>query len=138
MKVILAGPIDFWWNENWESPAHLAYKAWRDDVCRMLVEAGHCVYRPHEAIKGAWDEAMQAINDTAIRTTDVFVYMTPPNVPAYGTAAEREVAEICGKDIRWAPPGVLDNIADLIVRLDDPYGDVARKSYTKENDGTEN
>jgi hypothetical protein len=133
MKIMLAGPIDYWWNENWNSPAHQDYKGWREWLNAKFVEAGHCVYRPHEAIKGAWDETMQAINDVAIKTCDVFIYMTPPDVPAYGTAAEKNVAEICGKDVRWAPPWDTSRITDLIVPLDDPYGDVQRKSYTKEN-----
>ena len=131
MKIFLAGPIDFWWNENWGTPRHETYKAWRKDVNQMFVEAGHLVYRPHEAIKGAWDESFQAINDLAIELCDVFVHLTPQGVPAYGTNAEKAVAESYGKRVAWAPPGNTDEIADLITRLPDPYGDVNRKSYTK-------
>jgi hypothetical protein len=137
MKVFLAGPIDYWWNENWDTPAHKFYKKWRDEINRSLVEAGHCVYRPHEAIKGAWDESMQEINNTALRVCDVVVYLTPKDVPAYGTAAEVEQARIMGKPTYWAPPGYFYNIEALIVPLDDPYGDVQRKSYTKENNELE-
>lgn len=130
MKVFLAGPIDYWWNENWETPAHIEYLDWRKQINQWLVEAGHCVYRPHEAIKGAWDESFQAVNDTAIRLSDVFIYLTPRNVPAYGTAAERDFASTIGKPVLWAPPGDTSQIDDLIVPLDDPYGSVNRKSYT--------
>lgn len=132
MKVFLAGPIDYWWNENWESPAHIEYVEWRKTVNKMLVEAGHLVYRPHEAIKGAWDESMQAVNDLAISLCDVFVYLTPPNVPAYGTEAERKQAEARGLEVLHAPPGSAFEIRNLIVPLDDPYGNVQRKSYTKD------
>lgn len=132
MIIFLAGPIDYWWNENWHRPAHLDYMKWRQCVNDSLVEAGHLVYRPHEAIKGAWDERMQAVNDKALELCDVFVYLTPPGVPAYGTQAEHNVAHAYGKRIEWAPPWDISNIGDLIVRLDDPYGDVHRKSYTKE------
>ena len=132
MKIFLAGPIDFWWHENWDTPAHLAYKHWRHKVNHLLVEAGHCVYRPHEAIKGAWDESMQEINNAALRTCDIVIYLTPPEVPAYGTAAEIEYARILGKQVFWAPPGDTRRIEHLIVPLDDPYGEVYRKAYGKE------
>lgn len=131
MKVFLAGPIDFWWNENWETPAHIEYMEWRDSVKTRFVEAGHVVYLPHQAIKGAWDESMQVINDTAIKVCDIFVYMTPRGVPAYGTAKEKEFAEIIGKRVFWAPPGDSRTIDPFLDPLDDPYGDVNRKSYTK-------
>lgn len=131
MKVFLAGPIDYWWNENWESAEHIAYLEWRKKVNRLLVEAGHLVYRPHEAIKGAWDESFQAVNDLAIELCDVFVYLTPEGVPAFGTEAEKNVAKGLGKEILWAPPGDTRLISGLIKPLDDPYGDVNRKSYSK-------
>lgn len=130
MKVFLAGPIDYWWNENWKTSQHVAYTEWRREVNDLLVEAGHCVYRPHEAIKGAWDENMQAVNDLAIDLCDVFIYLTPHGIPAYGTAAECKRAKDAGKRICWAPPGDATEIWDLVIPLDDPYGDVNRKSYT--------
>lgn len=131
MKVFLAGPIDYWWNENWETPEHIAYMEWRDHIRVRLVEAGHCVYLPHQAIKGAWDESMQAINDLAIEICDAFVYLTPPGVPAYGTEAETKHARALGKRVGHAPPGSHWQIDDLLFRLDDPYGKVHRKSYAK-------
>jgi hypothetical protein len=81
---MLVGPIDFWWNENWDTPQHRTYKGWRNKVNRRLVEAGHLVYRPHEAFKGAWNERAQAVNDAAISIADCLVNLTPPGVPAYG------------------------------------------------------
>lgn len=132
MKVFLAGPIDYWWNENWETPAHIAYMEWRTYIHKRLVEAGHVVYSPHNAIKGAWDEAMQAINDTAIHVCDVLIYLTPYGIPAHGTDDEVVVARLLGKQVYHAPPTNHWQIDHLIVPLDDPYGDVHRKSYTKE------
>lgn len=131
MFIVLVGPIDYWWNENWETPEHLNYKNWRDHVNRLLVEAGHLVYRPHEAMKGAWVEKAQKINDTAILMADCLVNLCPPGVPAYGTKAECELAYQHGIPVIPAPPCDLTHATHLIKPLDDPYGDVHRKSYTK-------
>jgi hypothetical protein len=133
VKVFLAGPIDYWWNENWETPAHLQYLSWRKFVNQALVEAGHLVYRPHEAIKGAWDESMQAVNDLAIEICDIFVYLTPVGVPAYGTEAEKNTARRLGKQVLWAPPGDLEQVKNLVVPLDNPYSNVYRKAYQQGN-----
>ncbi len=130
--VFLAGPIDYWWNENWQSEAHLAYIAHRGQINASLVEAGQTVIRPHEMIKGRWNEKCQWLNWIGILLCDVFIYMTPPGVPAYGTAAETRVARLLRKDVRHVPPGNLGVISDLTQRLDDPYADVHRKSYTRE------
>lgn len=132
MIVFLAGPVDFWWNENWNSPQHLGYKMWRKDINDALINAGHLVYRPHESFKGAWVEKAQEVNNCALRLCDCVIYLTPPIVPAYGTKAEVELAEMMGKPTYWAPPGDTSKIEHLIIPLDDPYGDVNRKSYTKE------
>lgn len=132
MKIFIAGPVEHWWAENWHTPEHYAYIEWRNKVSAMLVESGHLVFRPHEAIKGAWDESMQAVNDHALYLVDVVIVLTPPGVPAYGTAAETALARGWGKQVRKAPPGDTSDIRDLINILDDPYGDVYRKSYTKE------
>ncbi len=128
--VMLVGPIDYWWNENWHSPAHETYIAWRNELNQKLVEAGHLVYRPHEAFKGAWNELAQVVNNAAIAAADVLIDMNP-GVPAYGTAAELAFARNMSKDIRTAPPGDFSQIEDLVVKLDDPYGDVFRKSYSR-------
>lgn len=128
--IMLVGPIDYWWNENWNSPKHEAYMAWRNELNKALVEAGHLVYRPHEAFKGAWNELAQIVNNAAIASADVLIDMNP-GVPAYGTEAELTLARNMRKDIRLAPPGDYSNVQDLIVPLEDPYGNVQRKTYTR-------
>lgn len=131
MLVFLAGPIDYWWNENYHTHAHYKYLLWKEQVARALVEAGHLVYRPDQAFKGAWVEKAQGVNDFALGLVDSVVYLTPPGVPAYGTDAEVIVAGDMGKPVYHAPPGNTKEIAHLLYTLDDPYGDVHRKSYTK-------
>lgn len=132
MIVMLVGPIDFWWNENWKTPEHQAYMVWRRNVNDQLVEAGHLVYRPHEAFKGAWDERAQIVNDEAIARADLLINLTPPGVPAHGTTVEIMTAMMLGVPVYDAPPGDYTQIAEFLVPLDDPYGDVNRKSYSKE------
>lgn len=135
MFIVMVGPIDYWWSENWETPQHLAYMDWRNDINKKLVEAGHLVYRPWEAFKGAWNEVAQVVNDAAIDRCDAMVNLCPSGVPAYGTATEVERFKHAPGQ-HWgnyfeAPPGDYSQIEDLIVPLDDPYSDVNRKSYTK-------
>lgn len=129
MIIFVAGPIDFWWSENWETEEHLDYMNWRDMVKTFLVEAGHLVYLPHQAFKGAWDEKAQVVNDAALAICDVFIYLTPPGVPAFGTDAEKALAVSIGKPVLHAPPADLSEIYHLTHPLDDPYGAVHRKSY---------
>ncbi len=129
---MLVGPIDVWWNENWDTRQHRVYKRWRNTVNRRLVEAGHLVYRPHEAFKGAWKEHAQAVNDAAVSIADCLVNLTPPGVPAYGTADEIALAKNLKVAVYDAPPGDLRQIRALIVPLDDPYGAVHRKTYRRD------
>jgi hypothetical protein len=129
--VMLVGPIDYWWNEHWMTAEHRMYMSWRNSISQQLVEAGHLVYRPHEAFKGAWSEKAQRVNDEAIRAADILINLTPPGIPAYGTAAEITFASYIDRPILDAPPGDYTQIAHLLVPLADPYGDVHRKSYTK-------
>ncbi len=131
MKIFLAGPVDYWWNENWESPQHIQYMKWRDYISKLMVEAGHLVYHPHRAWKGAWDESAQAVNDAALDVCDEFVYLTPLDVPAYGTMAEKIKFQSSGKPCHHAPPGSTEQIKHLIQRLDNPYSSVYRKSYSE-------
>ena len=128
--IMLVGPIDYWWNENWHSEKHETYMAWRNELNQKLVEAGHLVYRPHEAFKGAWNEFAQIVNNAAIAAADVLIDMNP-GVPAYGTEAELVIARNMQKRILQAPPGDYSKIADLVEPLADPYGTVTRKTYTK-------
>jgi hypothetical protein len=138
MIVIIVGPIDYWWNENWETPKHLAYMDWREHISKSLVEAGHLVIRPWMAMKGAWDERAQVVNDAGIDIADVMINVRPPGVPAFGTEKEVErfllpkaVMRRCGVEGYFeAPPGDYTQIEHLIKPLDDPYSDVHRKSYT--------
>lgn len=107
--AFLAGPIKHWWSlsaADWGTGAHLAYTTWRDAVEVALVRTGAvATYSPHKAIRGAWHEGLQAINDAAIRAADVVLDLTPPGVPAVGTAAERTVADAAGVPVLAAPPG---------------------------------
>lgn len=137
--VMVVGPIDYWWNENWESEAHQSYKAWRNRVCRSLVEAGHLVYRPHEAFKGAWSEDAQIVNNAAISCSHLLLDIRPPGVPAYGTDAEVAFAKNMGIPVFACPPGTELRLFRVLVPgpvwlfdpLEDPYGNVHRKSYSK-------
>ena len=68
--ITLVGPIKIWWSQ-WDSPLHKKYTEWRDAVRVALVKAGCAVYSPHRAIQGSWNEKLQAINDTAIRSSAI-------------------------------------------------------------------
>lgn len=103
MKVMLAGPIKAWWDE-WESPQHKHYVAWRDALSQALVDAGHLVYRPHEAFKGQWHESAQAVNDVALRTSDVIANLTPEGVPSLGTDDEIDYARRYNRRVVATPP----------------------------------
>jgi hypothetical protein len=139
MIIMVVGPIDYWWSENWNTEDHHSYMGWRTLVCASLVEAGHLVYRPHEAFKGAWSERAQAVNNMAITISDLLLDIRPPGVPAYGTDAEIEYAKRSGVPVFKCPPGTELRTFKVLVpgpiylfdRLDDPYGDVHRKSYTR-------
>ncbi len=118
--VMLAGPIKHWWNENWETPEHWHYNAWRELVSKVLVEAGYLVYHPHMAFKGAWDERAQAVNDVALCTADVVLNLTPPGVPSQGTDGEVLYARNHGTLVIPAPPPVEfeSGVAELMKQLD--------------------
>lgn len=117
--VILAGPIKFWWDDNWDTPAHWHYDKWRETLSAALVQAGiYLVYRPHHAFKGAWTERGQVVNDAVLKAADVFMDMTPPGVPSEGTDSEREQASANGAIIVPAPPPATeDAFDDAIVEL---------------------
>jgi hypothetical protein len=99
-------------------------------VSEALVDHGHLVYRPHEAFKGAWDEDVvlkdryrspQAVNDAAIRISDVVINLTPdwPGVVSQGTDDEMAYCRSIGKRVVWAPPGVVN--AELVpLALENP------------------
>ena len=114
--VTLVGPIKVWWSE-WDSPRHQQYTKWRDAVRVALVKSGVAVYSPHRAIQGRWNERLQEINNAAITASDFIVVLTPPGVPADGTDAEIEFAQMCGVSIIYMPPGNDGDIITLIERI---------------------
>lgn len=111
--VTLVGPIKVWWSE-WDSPRHQEYTQWRDAVRVALVHAGCAVYSPHRAIQGSWNEKLQYINDRAIEVSDIVIVLTPPGVPADGTAGEIEVARKNKVYIIECPPDGPDTIEKLL------------------------
>lgn len=113
MKVMLAGPIKAWW-EEWDSPRHQQYVAWRQLLSDSLVQSGHLVYRPHEAWKGEWEGnqgevSAQRVNDEAIRVCDVIVNLTPEGVASDGTDVEMALCNGLKKIVlRYPPPDASD------------------------------
>lgn len=109
MRVVLLGPIAAWW-EEWDSPRHQEYTAWRDRVRAELVAAGHLVYSPHRAWQGNWDEnagdvSAQYVNDAAIAITDVCFNLQPVGVSSPGTEHEMDLCQALGREVYWVPPG---------------------------------
>jgi len=89
--VYLAGPIEYWWQEDrFYTPFAEAYRWWRDEVSKAFVEAGYLVYRPWEAFKGDWNERMQILNDVAVENSDVLINLTPIIMPT-GLGTEHEI-----------------------------------------------
>ena len=118
--IMLAGPIKYWWDENWGTPQHNNYVAWRDHVNDGLVKDGYLVYRPHEAFKGRWDERAQSVNDTALLAADVICNLTPPGIPSLGTDGEILYATNNGNAliVNAPPTGDFDKgVTDLLTRL---------------------
>lgn len=120
LKVMLAGPIKFWWSDGqWDSPAHRAYTSWRDAVRVACVKAGFLVYSPHRAWQGAWHEDAQRVNDEAIRIADVMIELSPHGVPHDGTEAEAAFAATVDTPVIPAPPGdgtALQALLDALLR----------------------
>jgi hypothetical protein len=111
VRAMLCGPIEYWWDENWETDEHWHYVAWRDAVSVALVDAGHLVYRPHEAFKGAWDandgdSFGQLVNDAALIACNVILDLSPPGIPSEGTEAELKLCAERGKPVVPAPPPI--------------------------------
>ncbi|HEX5447972.1 MAG TPA: hypothetical protein VFW90_02110 [Candidatus Saccharimonadales bacterium] len=117
--VMEAGPIKHWWDENWDTPEHWIYDNWREAVSSGLVDANFLVYRPHHAMKGVWDDRAQAINDTALRISDVVLNLTPPGVPSLGTDGEVLYKANFGGLVLPAPPveDVEQGVQDLIATV---------------------
>src|SRR5437764_8472859 len=109
MRVMLCGPIEHWWDDNWGTEAHNDYVDWRQQVSDALVAAGHLVYRPHEAFKGQWDDNdgdkfSQPVNDAALRGSHLVLFLTPDDVPSEGCDGELQLC--VREEIHWlfAPP----------------------------------
>lgn len=131
--VFLAGAIKFWWlnwcevcghledmsepvavcpkcgtqgmEEFWGGPAHKAYVDWRNEVRSALIEANFLTYSPHEAFKGTWTNAAQAVNDAGISVASVMLVLSAPWVPSEGTDDEVAYAKRVGTPVIYAPPG---------------------------------
>jgi hypothetical protein len=103
-KVFIAVPVKHWWDENWKTPPHRAFMAWRDLVYDKLVEADFLCYAPWRAWRGPWDEVAQAGNDVALRICDVMVNLRPPGVPSDGTDGEAQQIAKLGKPVVDGPP----------------------------------
>jgi hypothetical protein len=125
--VTLVGPIKVWWSE-WDSPRHKVYTEWRDAVRVALVKAGCAVYSPHRAIQGSWNEKLQHINDIAIKVSDLVVVLTPPGVPADGTADEMRVATEHGVTMYMCPPSGPEGIENLILAIENLNQSIKNKS----------
>lgn len=109
MRTSVIGPIEHWWDENWETPEHWRYVQWRSRFCDALVERLHLVYRPHEAFKGWWvgnngDAFAQVVNDTALLACHVIFNLRPDGIPAKGTEREERLCEDHSKIVIQAPP----------------------------------
>lgn len=120
LRVMLAGPIKYWWScppQEWEKGDHGIYVQWRDAVDAAFVKAGFLVYRAHMAWRGSWDEMAQLVNDRAIEVCHVLVDLTPPYIPAEGTAAEVAYAESLHKVIVNLPPSVRPDMIDLAIEI---------------------
>ena len=115
IKAVLAGPIVVWWDPAMHgTELHQRFLEWRDAVRVALVRSGVLVYSPHRAWQGPWHEDVQAVNDEAVRISDVLIVTTPPGIRADGTAGEMAVATAAGVRIVHAPPGDADAIAAML------------------------
>lgn len=131
--IFLAGAIKFWWlnqcdwcshveempepiavcpkcgkpgmKEWWGGPEHTAYVNWRNEVRHILIEEGFLTYAPHEAFKGTWTDAAQAVNDAGISAASVMLVLSEDWVPSVGTDDEVDYADLVGTPVVYAPPG---------------------------------
>lgn len=113
--IVLGGAIRAWWDDGWETDAHWAYVEWRKVVTQALIDAGYLVYRPHEAFKGTWNERAQAVNNAAIAAADLFLDISPLDVPSEGTEREIVFAIGVGTPVIKSPPE--DGLGALLTRV---------------------
>jgi len=110
--VMLAGPIEWWWDTEEEpnrfnSPDAVAYRAHRDLVRDIFVAHHYLVYSPHSAFKGDWNEKMQPVNDYVLSLSDIVIDLTPRHIAhlvADGTKHEIALALRLGKFVMPIPP----------------------------------
>jgi len=120
--VFLGGPIKHWWQDGqWGTPKHNEYITWRTALEAALVKAGCAVYCPYKAIRGRWNEKLQRINDAAIISSDVFINMTPKDIPAIGTDGEVLFAKSADVPIILAPPAGEWELSNLIFIITEHY-----------------
>lgn len=105
--VMVAGPIGYWWDDNWMSPEHIRYDEWRTKVVEGIVAAGHLAFQPHQAFKGTWTNRAQVVNNAIVTACDVVLDLTPWGVPSEGTETEVALARKYGKRVIPCPPGPL-------------------------------
>ena len=91
-KVIyIAGPIEYWWaDDNFDSNLGKAFRWYREEFSKALVEHGHLTYRAWSAFKGDWNERMQVLNDVAVENADILINITPSAVPT-GLGTQHEI-----------------------------------------------
>jgi hypothetical protein len=111
--VMVAGPIGWWWNENWMSPEHIRYDQWRTRVVEELVAAGHLAYLPFNAFKGTWTPRAQVVNNAIVTACDVMLDLTPYGTRSEGTEEEVKLAKSFGKIIIPCPPPIGVQIPEL-------------------------
>lgn len=107
-KVMIVGPVAYWWDtdtyQNWETPEHWHYVAWRERVNDALVEAGYLVYRHWEAFKGTWNDDMQEVNNFVLKRCDFIINIKPDFAWSVGTDEEMVRAKDWNKTVIYAPP----------------------------------
>lgn len=86
--IFMAGPIEWWWGERFDTSEAVAYREHREKVADALVEAGFLVYKPWSAFNGPWNERLQGVNDFVLLKCDAVTLLTPPGVEAVGTGHE--------------------------------------------------
>lgn len=91
--------------EIWGTDEHTEYVNHRDYVRRALIQERFLTYAPHEAFKGTWSEAAQAVNDAGIAASDVMLVLSPPKIPTYGTDDEVAYARRVETPVIYVPPG---------------------------------
>lgn len=106
--VMPIGPVAYWWDtdtyQNWNTPEHWHYVAYREALNDALIEAGYLVYRHWEAFKGTWNNKMQDVNNIILARADHVINICPDYAWSEGTDEEMEECERLGRPVIFAPP----------------------------------